>query len=182
MKKDKLSNFLGEEPTKKLGGNTMKTKMKKLMKNQKGMTLIELLAVIVIIAIIALIAIPAIANIINKSHDKAILSDASQILSAAKIAISDGACTAGSGTGNAAGANSGEFTCTGDKLTPYVDGVKVAATADTDNKIYSANVIKTSSGFEITYSGFANIKTSDFSAIKTAGKVSDSALATAMGN
>ncbi|MBK3493443.1 prepilin-type N-terminal cleavage/methylation domain-containing protein [Viridibacillus sp. YIM B01967] len=62
------------------------------MKNEKGMTLIELLAVIVIIAIIALIAIPAIGNIINNSKDKAILSDTSQIIAGAKIAIADGAC------------------------------------------------------------------------------------------
>ncbi len=98
MKNDKVSDLQGEEPTYKKGGNTMKTKMKKLMKNQKGMTLIELLAVIVIIAIIALIAIPAIGNIINKSNDKAILSDASQIISGAKIALSDGACTAWNST------------------------------------------------------------------------------------
>lgn len=73
-------------------GGFIMNKIKKMIKNERGMTLIELLAVIVIIAIIALIAIPAIGNIINNSHDKAILADASSIISGAKIAIADGEC------------------------------------------------------------------------------------------
>ncbi|WP_146548145.1 prepilin-type N-terminal cleavage/methylation domain-containing protein [Rummeliibacillus suwonensis] len=96
----------------------MKAKFKKLMKNQKGMTLIELLAVIVIIAIIALIAIPAIANVIQNSKDKAALSDASQVVSAAKIAISDGACGDADGTG--------AISCEKSELQPFVDGLTLA--------------------------------------------------------
>ena len=84
-------------------------KKMKHMKNEKGLTLIELLAVIVILAIIAAIAIPAIGNIINNQRDKAILSDISGLVSAAKIAYADGACdkttstctyVADNGTGN----------------------------------------------------------------------------------
>ena len=69
-----------------------KWKNKKLLKNEKGLTLVELLAVIVILAIIAAIAVPAIGNIINKSKDRAILAEASNILAGAKIAYIDGAC------------------------------------------------------------------------------------------
>ena len=74
-----------------VGGMNMFKKMKHI-KNEKGLTLIELLAVIVILAIIAAIAIPAIGNIINNQRDKAILSDISGLVSAAKIANADGAC------------------------------------------------------------------------------------------
>jgi type II secretory pathway pseudopilin PulG len=59
----------------------------------KDLTLIELLAVIVILAIIAAIAIPAIGSIINNQRDKAILSDISGLVSAAKLANADGQCT-----------------------------------------------------------------------------------------
>lgn len=64
-------------------------KKRKLLKNQKGFTLIELLAVIVILAIIAAIAIPAIASVIKNSRFNAIKSDAIQVISAAKLYVSD---------------------------------------------------------------------------------------------
>ena len=70
--------------------------MKKRIKNEKGLTLIELLAVIVILAIIAAIAIPAIGNIINNSRDKSVLSEATNIISGAKLAKIDGICGEGS--------------------------------------------------------------------------------------
>lgn len=60
--------------------------MKKVLKNQRGLTLIELLAVIVILGIIAAIAVPAIGNVIDKTKDKAIVSEAIQIINGAKIA------------------------------------------------------------------------------------------------
>ena len=107
----------------------MKTKMKKLMKNQKGMTLIELLAVIVIIAIIALIAIPAIGNIINNSKDKAILSDASNIISGAKIAFQDNACGS-------------DDICDNTEMGKYVETEKTG----------TYKVFKTESGGTVTYS------------------------------
>ncbi|AJH79852.1 prepilin-type N-terminal cleavage/methylation domain-containing protein [Heyndrickxia coagulans] len=67
----------------------MLNKKRKLLKNQKGFTLIELLAVIVILAIIAAIAIPAIGNVIKNSRFNAIKSDAIQVISAAKLYVSD---------------------------------------------------------------------------------------------
>ena len=63
--------------------------MKKRMKNEKGLTLIELLAVIVILAIIAAIAIPAIGNIIDNSRGKALVADATNVMSAANLYFAD---------------------------------------------------------------------------------------------
>ncbi|MEK5322771.1 prepilin-type N-terminal cleavage/methylation domain-containing protein [Aeribacillus sp. FSL M8-0254] len=57
----------------------------KLLKKEKGMTLIELLAVIIIIAIILAIAIPIITNVIGDSRDRATVSEALNIISAAKL-------------------------------------------------------------------------------------------------
>ncbi len=161
MKDDVTQNFPGEEPTYKKGGKTMKTKMKKLMKNQKGMTLIELLAVIVIIAIIALIAIPAIGNIINNSKDKAILADASQIISASKIAFADGACK---------DANK----CTGDELEPYVEkeGVKLTS---------SDSVTKVDKGYSLVYEGFGKLN-GKFKDKVTNKTITSKELAELMGN
>ncbi|WP_243881135.1 prepilin-type N-terminal cleavage/methylation domain-containing protein [Rummeliibacillus suwonensis] len=132
----------------------MKAKFKKLMKNQKGMTLIELLAVIVIIAIIALIAIPAIGNIINKSHDKAILSDASQLISSAKIAISDGACGEPDATTNL-------ITCSNTDLEDYIEGEGLSLSS-------GDKVTKSSDGnYTVFYSKLADKSASNTDGIRT---------------
>lgn len=60
--------------------------LKKRLNNQRGLTLVELLAVIVILGIISAIAVPSIGNIIEKSKDNAAVSDALQIINAAKLA------------------------------------------------------------------------------------------------
>ncbi|MEC1742086.1 type IV pilin protein [Schinkia azotoformans] len=60
--------------------------LKRFLKNEKGLTLIELLAVVVILGVIAAIAVPAIGKIIEDSKNKAVVSDALQIINAAKIA------------------------------------------------------------------------------------------------
>ncbi|MEK6454894.1 type II secretion system protein [Caldifermentibacillus hisashii] len=64
-------------------------KRMKLLKNQKGMTLVELLAVLVIIGIIAAIAVPMIGNVIQNSKERAVLSDASSIISGAQLAYAN---------------------------------------------------------------------------------------------
>ncbi|KOY82813.1 prepilin-type N-terminal cleavage/methylation domain-containing protein [Lysinibacillus macroides] len=113
---------------------------KKLLKNQKGLTLIELLAVIVILAIVAAIAVPAIGNIINKSKDRAILAEASNILSGAKIAYIDGSC----------GEDNNE--CDSDELQDFVDGITLGdndqVTYDEDRNVWS-----------ISYGRFGELKT-----------------------
>ncbi|MGE8034363.1 prepilin-type N-terminal cleavage/methylation domain-containing protein [Lysinibacillus sp. NPDC093692] len=116
---------------------------KKLLKNQKGLTLIELLAVIVILAIVAAIAIPAIGNIINNSRDKAILSEASNILAGAKIANVDQKCTV-SGT---------TITCDKAQLQEFVEGVAL----DTGDKAV-LTVNTSSKEWTITYLGLKDVK------------------------
>lgn len=128
------------------GGNIMFKQLKKRIKNEKGLTLIELLAVIVILAIIAAIAIPAVGNIIQNSRDKAVLSEASNLLSGAKIAITDNAC-------GDANATTGEITCDATELSDFYEGDTTGASVvyDTDTRDYS-----------ITFPDFADIENTRF--------------------
>lgn len=60
------------------------------LKNERGLTLVELLAVIVILAIIAIIAFVFIGGIIENSKKDAHVSNAQQIIAAAKLYESTG--------------------------------------------------------------------------------------------
>jgi type IV pilus assembly protein PilA len=62
--------------------------LKMKLKDQRGLTLIELLAVVVILGIIAAIAIPAIGKVIDNTKVDAHIANASQMVSAAKMAAS----------------------------------------------------------------------------------------------
>src|SRR5690625_2851837 len=66
----------------------MRTKinqLKKQLKNERGLTLVELLAVIVILAIIAVIAFVMIGNVTENSKKDAHISNAQQLIAAAKL-------------------------------------------------------------------------------------------------
>lgn len=129
---------------------------KKLVKNEKGLTLIELLAVIVILGIIAAIATPSISNIINTQRDKALLADASTMISAAKVAHSTGACAA-----NPTGDTSDDL-CSKTELEPFVEGI---ALQTGDQVQYTARAGSTAAKWEVTRTMGKAIKTE---AIKTA--------------
>lgn len=55
------------------------------LKNERGLTLVELLAVIVILAIIAIIAFVFIGGVIDNSRKDAHISNAQQVINAAKL-------------------------------------------------------------------------------------------------
>ncbi|MEK5216304.1 type II secretion system protein [Psychrobacillus sp. FSL H8-0487] len=132
----------------------------KILKNQKGLTLIELLAVIVILAIVAAIAVPSIGNIINNSKDKAILADASTILSAGKLAVTDGSCTESSTT-------KGDYICNVAQLQPYIEGITLDSTVASPDKVE-----KNSGIWSVTYSKLAGIKnTTKFTVVATGNVV-----------
>jgi len=155
---------------KTIGGIQMFKKFKKQINNEKGLTLIELLAVIVILAIVAAIAIPSIGNIIGKSKERAILADASMVLSGAKIAVSNGECTEVTGGG---------FTCDQDTLKSYVEGITFTGT----NKVSKDGTDE----WKIQYGGFP-AETSGWKYLKptpalTSGTAAtEKALLEAMGN
>ncbi|MED1602928.1 type II secretion system protein [Alkalihalophilus marmarensis] len=67
----------------------------KQTKNEKGLTLVELLAVVVILGIIAAIAVPSIGGIIDNSKKDAAISNAQQVLSAARLYAASGGDTSG---------------------------------------------------------------------------------------
>jgi len=141
-----------EQKNELMGENSFMKKLFKKRLNQKGLTLIELLAVIVILAIIAAIAVPAIGSIINRSEDKAILSDASNILAGAKIAATSKACnpalTAVTPAANDSAMNVGSCDSTNAVMAEYVEGLKSGA---------SYLVSKTDNVWSVTYSGFGTM-------------------------
>ena len=160
-----------------IGGFPLRNLLNKKLNNEKGMTLIELLAVIVILAIIALIAIPAIGNIISNSKSKAILADATTIISGAKTAIADGSCTETDAT---------TTTCTDANLKDFVEDTKgelgtgdtVVKTKDKDGKAV----------YTITYNELTNLNDKYSDLVKKGSKKGDikaatqKEISTAMGN
>ncbi|WP_342601382.1 type II secretion system protein [Psychrobacillus sp. FSL H8-0483] len=124
-------------------------KFTKILKNQKGLTLIELLAVIVILAIVAAIAVPSIGNIVNNSKDKAILSEASNVIAGAKIAVTEEKCS--TTTAN----NITTTTCSSSNLLPYVEGITFASSGDQVVKTVAADNTTT---WTLTYAKLGKIK------------------------
>ncbi|MDV2885810.1 type II secretion system protein [Alkalihalophilus pseudofirmus] len=77
----------------------MMKKWLKQTKNEKGLTLVELLAVVVILGIIAAIAVPSIGGIIENSKKDAAISNAQQVISAARLYAAGGGDTVGDDDG-----------------------------------------------------------------------------------
>ncbi len=121
--------------------------MKKQLNNEKGLTLIELLAVIVILAIIAAIAVPAIGNIIAKSNDRAILADASTVLSGAKLAIANNECKEDK--------TAKTITCNATVLKSYVEKDIVTGNDTTGDKVVKETE---TNEYTIHYANFKEIK------------------------
>ncbi|WP_062355433.1 prepilin-type N-terminal cleavage/methylation domain-containing protein [Bacillus kwashiorkori] len=99
----------------------------KHLKNEKGMTLIELLAVIVILAIIAAVAIPIIGNVIGDSRDKADVTEALNIISAAKLRHAQDPVE---GTGD-------NFSYSNDELAGYIGNTSGFTSVDFDSTNWS---------------------------------------------
>ncbi|WP_214713927.1 prepilin-type N-terminal cleavage/methylation domain-containing protein [Exiguobacterium sp. s151] len=77
----------------------------KQLKDERGLTLVELLVVVVILGIIAAIAVVAIGGIIENSKKDAMVADAKQMVSAAKLhtasnPVSDSETLSFTGDGN----------------------------------------------------------------------------------
>lgn len=152
-----VKNILNDVPIEKNDqtnkGEIKMKKMKHILKNEKGLTLIELLAVIVILAIVAAIAVPSIGNIINNSRDKAVFADASTILSAAKLAMTDGACNKTSG-------DTAGLVCDQTELKSYVEGIKLDGNDKVVKTLATAN---TDVVWTVTYSKLGGITNTKFS-------------------
>jgi len=88
----------------------------KQMRDERGLTLIELLVVVVILGIIAAIAVVAIGGLIENSRKDAQVSNAKQLVSAAKLKVSADAVTVPSGSTGT--------TLTMTDLDDYVDDLK----------------------------------------------------------
>jgi len=147
-------------------GEIKMKKMKHILKNEKGLTLIELLAVIVILAIVAAIAVPAIGNIIEGSRDKAILADASTILSGAKLAVTSGDCTE----------TDGDYACTFEDLNPEYVG-EITPLKDEAKTPATYSVALESDVWTVTFNKLGDLSDDDeYSDIKTDKNVTETAL------
>ena len=115
-----------------------------LKKDEQGLTLIELLAVVVILAIVAAIAFVLIGNVIENSKKDAAVSDALQMISAAKLYEATGNVIETNGVGN--DVLKGEELM-GDLIDPWTKATTVTGTVTKNNSIYSVTL--DSSGCEI---------------------------------
>lgn len=160
----------------------MKKLLNKHIGNERGLTLIELLAVIVILAIISLIAIPSIGGIISNTKSKAILADANQVLTSAKIAMSAGECGKEVATGN--NYTTGTLKCTKDNLTGLSEGLTLVASDYVLRTTYKSSGAEADTySYEIYYNKFGDLNNKAiYSNVKSSKLAKESELQSLMGN
>lgn len=117
--------------------------------NEKGLSLIELLAVIVILGIIVSVAMPSVGNIVNKSRDKAILIEATNVISAAKLANIEGKCV----NIGASPTGTGAIECKHTAINLYIDGVDL---------VVGEKALLESSGWRLFYNKFSEINNNEY--------------------
>ncbi|QZY85949.1 type II secretion system protein [Exiguobacterium acetylicum] len=129
----------------------------KQMRDERGLTLIELLVVVVILGIIAAIAVVAIGGLIENSRKDAVVSDAKQLVAAAKLYTSANPMQPGQtiklgikeGGEAIPSKDSEEAKANEDTLDKYIDEMKDSLNSDADYA--SSYVVVTEEQGKFTY-------------------------------
>ncbi|MGX8235987.1 type II secretion system protein [Exiguobacterium undae] len=143
----------------------------KQLRDERGLTLIELLVVVVILGIIAAIAVVAIGGLIENSRKDAVVSDAKQLVAAAKLYTSSNPVQPGetikvgvNDNDSAIAANAVTKGTTAaprtDSLKKYIDDMKDALNSDADYK--DSFVVVTEKNGAYTYAVTLTSKSTDY--------------------
>ncbi|WP_026832419.1 type II secretion system protein [Exiguobacterium undae] len=144
----------------------------KQMRDERGLTLIELLVVVVILGIIAAIAVVAIGGLIENSRKDAVVSDAKQLVAAAKLYTSSNPVQPGEVVKLGIKDNNADITASTattkgttaaprvDTLKKYIDSMKDALNSDDAYK--DSFVVVTESNGSYTYKVTLTSKSTDY--------------------